>query len=77
MADDLVSYFEGAYTFFCESTSFYCIFSILSLQLGILDYAIGWILWPPLLYGEAVAGFNNRFYPLDSSVSQTFWAATH
>ncbi len=38
---DLLSLSEGAQTFFCESTSFYLIFSILRLQLRILDYAMG------------------------------------
>ncbi len=40
---DLVSLFEGVCTFFCESFLFYRIFSILRLQLRILDYAIAWI----------------------------------
>ncbi len=37
---DLVPQKKGTCTFFCESASFYCIFSILRLQLRILDYAI-------------------------------------
>jgi hypothetical protein len=43
MMADLVSQIEGVRIFFCECFLFYRIFSILRLQLRILDYAIVWI----------------------------------
>ncbi len=41
MMADPISVFGSRKLFFCESTSFYHIFSILRLQLRILDYDIG------------------------------------
>jgi hypothetical protein len=46
MMADFVSQKRVRVLFFCENVSFYCIFSILTLKLRILDYGIDEILWP-------------------------------